>query len=109
MIWQPGLPIKTEQDRREWDAWRRNRILAAQRHRRARLRRIDYADVSPEAAEIIDGVRTLGGGGDISSILNKIVVEWVAFRNKIEKSANRRRGATSQVAKCVAHEAVSKS
>jgi hypothetical protein len=40
MTWQPGLPIRTEQDRLEWDTWRRDRILTAQRHRRAKLRRL---------------------------------------------------------------------
>ena len=57
--------------------------MVAQRKRRAKLRRIDYADVSPQAAAIIDGLRTSGTGGDLSSILNEIVVEWAAFRNKI--------------------------
>ena len=83
MTWQPGRPIISEQDHREWDAWRRERILTAQRARRARLRRIDYAGVAPEAAVIIDRLRSHSVGGDISSILNKIVVEWAAFRNKV--------------------------
>jgi hypothetical protein len=88
MTWQPGLPIRTEQDRLEWDAWRRERILTGQRARRARLRRIDYADVAPEAAAIIDGLRSSSMGGDISSILNKLVVEWATFRNKVRLSRN---------------------
>jgi hypothetical protein len=94
----PGTPIVFEQDHCEWDAWRRERILTAQRARRARLRRIDYADVSPEAAAIIDGLRTDCMGGDLSSILNEIVVEWAAFRNKVALSGNhpaRRRPARS--------------
>jgi hypothetical protein len=62
--------------------------LVAQRKRRAKLRRIDYADVSPQAVAIIDGLRTSGTGGDLSSILNEIVVEWAAFRNKIVLSRN---------------------
>ena len=74
----PGTPVITEQDRLEWDAWRRDRILTSQRGRRAKLRRIDYADVSPEAAEIIDRLRTRQVGGDASSILNRIVHEWAA-------------------------------
>src|SRR5713101_7225328 len=88
MTWQPGTPIISEQDRLEWEAWRRERILTAQRSRRVRLRRIDYADVAPEAAAVIDGLRTRSTGGDISSILNKIVVEWAAFRNKVGLSRN---------------------
>ena len=42
---------------------------------------------APDAAAIIDGLRTPGVGGDISSILNKIVVEWAAFRNKMALSS----------------------
>jgi len=47
--WQPCAPILSEQDRREWDAWRRERILTPLRARRARLHRIDYANVAREA------------------------------------------------------------
>ena len=42
---------------------------------------------APDAAAIIDGLRTPGVGGDISSILNKIAVEWAAFRNKMALSS----------------------
>jgi len=88
VTWQPGTPIRTEEDWREWQEWRKESILVAQRKRRAKLRRIDYADVSPQAAAIIDGRRASGTGGDLSSILNEIVVEWAAFRNKIALSRN---------------------
>jgi hypothetical protein len=88
MTWQPGMPVISEQDHLEWDAWRRESILAAQRHLRVGLRRIDYADVAPEAAAIIDGLPTRSAGGDFSSILNRIVVEWAAFRNKIALNIN---------------------
>ena len=88
VTWQPGTPIRTEWDWREWQEWRKESILVAQRKRRAKLRRIDYADVSPQAAAIIDGLRTSGTGGDLSSILNEIVVEWAAFRNKVALSEN---------------------
>jgi hypothetical protein len=75
--WQPGRPIRTEQDEAEWRAWRRERILIAQRDRRAGMRRIDYY-ASPEADAIIDQLRTHRAGGDASSILNRIVNEWAA-------------------------------
>jgi hypothetical protein len=45
VTWQPGTPIRTEEDWREWQEWRKESILVAQRKRRAKLRRIDYADV----------------------------------------------------------------
>lgn len=73
--WCPGLPIRSEQDEAEWQAWRRERILQLQRERRASLRRIDYYP-SPAASEIIDRLRTHVAGGDASSILNRIVAEW---------------------------------
>jgi hypothetical protein len=92
MTWLPGTPIVSEQDHLEWDAWRRERILTAQRHRRSRLRRIDYADVSAEAAAVIDALRT-GTGSDVSSILNTIILRWARanvanFRNKVGLSEN---------------------
>ena len=75
MTWQPGMPIRTEQDEAEWRAWRRERILDLQRYRRSRMRRIDYY-ASPDAVAIIDRLRTPRAGGDASSILNKIIHEW---------------------------------
>jgi hypothetical protein len=56
---------------------RRTRILALQSARRSRLRRIDYY-VDEAAEAIIDKLRAPGIGGDASSILNRIVVEWAA-------------------------------
>jgi hypothetical protein len=88
LTWQPGSPIISEQDHLEWDPWRRERILTARRHRRSRLGRIDYADVSSEAGAIIDELRS-HARGDFSSILNRVVVEWAAFRNKIVEGSNR--------------------
>jgi hypothetical protein len=73
--WQPGRPIRTEQDEAEWRAWRRARILDLQRYRRARMRRIDFY-ASPEAVAIIDCLRAPRLGGDASSIVNKIIHEW---------------------------------
>lgn len=60
----------------EWRSWRRTRKLEGQRCRRSTLRRIDYQDVSAEAARVIDSLRTRRAGGDYSSILNRIVAEW---------------------------------
>jgi hypothetical protein len=40
MTRQPGMPIRIEQDEAEWRAWRRERIMIAQRDRRAGMRRI---------------------------------------------------------------------
>jgi len=65
--WQPGMPVVTAEDHAEWRTWRREQILRQQRERRQSLRRIDYYP-SKEAAEVIDGMRTHGAGGDASSI-----------------------------------------
>lgn len=81
--WLPGLPVVTEWDRAEWRTWRRARALELQRERRKRLRRIDYYP-SPEAATVIDALRTPVAGGDASSILDRIVAEWAASRSGIE-------------------------
>ena len=75
--WQPGTPVITEQDRAEWQTWRRERILKLQRDRRRALRRIDYYP-SENAAAIIEQLRTGRYGGDASSTLNRIVTEWAA-------------------------------
>src|SRR3954462_1148428 len=73
--WQPGAPVLSEEDRAEWQTWRRNRILELQRDRRKRLRRIDYYP-SYTAAALIDQLREHGAGGDASSILNRMVEDW---------------------------------
>jgi hypothetical protein len=75
--WQPGMPVRTEQDKADWHKWRRERILTAQRDRRARMRRIDYY-ASPAAAAIINRLRRHAEGGDASSIINMIIGEWAA-------------------------------
>lgn len=75
MSWQPGQPVATEQDHREWEQWRRESKREAQRARRARNPRIDYyPDAEADAL-----IRSLAGpfvGGDFSSIINRIVGEW---------------------------------
>ena len=58
---------------------RRPRILALQRARRGRSRRIDYY-ASAEAAALIEQLRRPGIGGDASSIINQIIKEWASTR-----------------------------
>jgi len=73
--WQPGLPVVTEQDQAQWQVWRRERKLEQQRERRRTERRIDYYP-SKEAAAIVDPLRRPYAGGDLSSILNRIITDW---------------------------------
>jgi len=51
-------------------------LARLQRERRAKKIRIDYQDVDPEAKAVIDSQRFNAVGGDASSILNRIVLEW---------------------------------
>ncbi len=60
----------------------RNHLNWLQRKRRAKLTRIDYADVSPEAVQIINSLRNRGIDGTASAILNRIVVEWAERKGK---------------------------
>ena len=75
MNWQPGTPVTTEQDRAAWAKWRNDRKRESQRYRRAKYPRIDYY---PDAlAETV--IRDRTGqfvGGDLSSVINRIVTEW---------------------------------
>ena len=65
----------------EWKRWRRERARQLQRQRRAGMRRIDfYADET--AGAVIDSLRTGQAGGDASSILNRIIAEWLAGRRR---------------------------
>ena len=52
------------------------------------MRRIDfYADAT--AATVIDSLRTRRAGGDASSILNRIIAEWVDLRHRRAPELNR--------------------
>lgn len=70
----------------EHRAWRRERARDGQRYRRGKLRRIDYQNVSADAAAVIDAHTGPFAGGDYSTVLNRIVVEWAAYRNKVRRS-----------------------
>jgi hypothetical protein len=77
MTWQPGKPVRTEQDAVEWKAWKRERKLATQRQRRAANRRIDYYP-SDEAQAVIDSLTNYQcAGGDYSSVINNLILSAV--------------------------------
>lgn len=65
----------------EHAAWRRRRANEQQRKRRASMRRIDYY-VSDEAAAVIDAELFPSAGGDQSSVINRIVMEWADRKRK---------------------------
>lgn len=88
MAWQPGQPIRTEQDEADWQEWKRRTKAEGQRYRRSQYRRIDYIDVSADAAEIIDREVSTAQreqryvDSTYSAVLNRIVTEWAAHRNR---------------------------
>lgn len=75
MNWKPGMPVTTAADLADWQRWRLARRRQQQRDRRATNPRIDYYP-STEAAALIYGLRFHGAGGDMSSVINRIVVDW---------------------------------
>lgn len=78
MTWQPGKPVRTEQDAVEWKAWKRERKLAAQRQRRTTNRRIDYYP-SDEAGAVIDSLTNHRyAGGDYSSVIDRLILSALA-------------------------------
>jgi hypothetical protein len=86
MAWQPGQPIQTAEHLLEWQEWKRVRKVEGQRYRRTLYRRIDYCEVSLEAAEVIDRellVAPCATEAVYSAVLNRIVTEWAAHRNKL--------------------------
>jgi hypothetical protein len=58
-----------------------SRARERQRRYRLRRRRIDYFP-DPHAATTIDSLRTPYAGGDASSIINRIVLEWSSSRGR---------------------------
>ncbi len=79
MTWYPGQRVITEQDRLEWERWRKERKLQQQRARRASCKRIDYYP-SDAAAKVISSRIQPRSGGDYSTVINYIVEEWLAAR-----------------------------
>ncbi len=58
----------------------RQHLNNLQRQRRSKFRRIDYANVSPEAEAVLASLRRNSVGTDNSSLLNRIVVEWAKMK-----------------------------
>lgn len=89
--WRPGQPVVTAEDHAAWQQWRNDRKREQQRQRRASHRRIDYYP-DDLAADVIDANTGHWAGGDYSSVLNRIVVEW-CHRNKVVPKKGRQHGA----------------
>ena len=77
MTWRPGLIVLTDSDRAAWLQWRAERKRQQQRERRARYPRIDYYP-DPLAADAIGRYCGPFPGGDLSSVINRIVGKWLA-------------------------------
>lgn len=79
--WQPGTPVRTAQDHADWQQWRKDRKREQQRQRRATNRRIDFYP-DPRAAEAINKLVQPNVGGDYSSVINRIVGEWLEAQRR---------------------------
>lgn len=79
MTWTPGKPALSPADRVAWQQWRKERKRMLQRERRARLPRLDYYP-NAEANATVKSLCRPVVGGDISSVLNRIVNEWAAYQ-----------------------------
>lgn len=79
MAWKPGRRVVTDQDRTEWESWRKERKRQQQRARRASCKRIDYYP-SDTAAKAISSRIEPRSGGDYSTVINRIVEEWLEAR-----------------------------
>lgn len=75
MSWTPGLPVVTQADMLEWEAWRRARKLELQRARRRRVRRFDY-EADPTIAGVVDAVQRVHGRMPVSRVLDALICDW---------------------------------
>lgn len=73
--WESGRPVITSDDVQAWQAWRKARKLQQQRERRAKYPRIDYYP-SKEARAVILAHASNRAGGDYSSVIDSIIMEW---------------------------------
>lgn len=75
--WQPGKPIATADDVAAWQAWKKESKLAAQRYRRSKYPRIDYYPGKEAHAVILSHINNWPGG-DYSSVIDRIIMEWAS-------------------------------
>jgi hypothetical protein len=88
MTWAPGLPVVTDTDRAEWQQWRKERKREQQRQRRARYPRIDYYPSQEVYAAVLALCRPVVGG-DVSTVLNRMVCAWLAVKAQSQHDCNR--------------------
>lgn len=75
MTWEPGKPVLTDEDHRQWAQWRKDRKRQQQRQRRASNPRIDYYP-TPAALATVEALWRPIAGHDLSSIISSIIEEW---------------------------------
>jgi hypothetical protein len=73
------MPVMSDADHEQWRHWRLERKRQQQRERRASNRRIDYYP-DAAAATLIYSMAAHQIGHDLSSVINRIVGEWVAAK-----------------------------
>lgn len=79
--WKPGMRVLTAADEAAWLQWRKDRKREAQRERRAHYPRIDYYP-GDLACKLIRGMAGPHVGGDYSSVIDRIVAEWIEQRRR---------------------------
>jgi hypothetical protein len=74
ILWQAGHPVRTAIDFAQWQALKKQRILASQRYRRAQYQRIDYYP-GDAAMAVIGGY--LNGRRTYAQIIDALVLGLV--------------------------------
>lgn len=75
--WKPGMRVVTAEDVDAWQAWKKASKLAAQRYRRSKYPRIDYYPGKDAHFVILTHVSNRVGG-DYSSVIDNIILEWAS-------------------------------
>lgn len=75
--WKPGMRVVTADDVEAWQVWKKESKLAAQRYRRSKYPRIDYYPGKDAHAVILAHVSNRAGG-DYSSVIDSIILEWAS-------------------------------
>ena len=71
------MRVVTAEDVEACQAWKKESKLAAQRYRRGKHSRIDYYP-GKEARAVILGHVGNWAGGDYSSVIDRIILEWAS-------------------------------
>jgi hypothetical protein len=85
--WQPGHPVITQDDVRDWRAWRRARALHLQRERRRSpyYLRVDYYAAGKVAA-MLRGMVESGEAACCAHVIDRALDEWIEAHPELNKA-----------------------